>query len=327
MTKVLITDQVFGNVRIERSLLEPLGVEVIEAPYADEVTLTRLAEGVAGILVCYARITDAILEAASPTCRIVARYGIGYDNVPVGTATRLGVVVTNVPDYCLDEVADHTLALLLAIARGVAFMDRDVRIGGWTVQQSQIHRLRGRRLAVLGFGRIGRLVASRASAFGLEVLAYDPYIRDWDAPGVRRADSIEGAVAEADFISLHTPLTAENRHLISERTIQLMLRAPVIINTARGPLVDLEAVLLALDSGRLSGVAFDVTDPEPLPADHWLRSHPRAIVTPHASFYSVEAQSELRRLASEEVLRSLRNEPPRCPVNPEVLEITFKGGS
>lgn len=317
--KILITDQVFGSVRIERALLESIGVEVIEAPEANEDTLVSLAAGVAGMLVCYARITDAVLEAAAPTCRIVARYGIGYDNVAVATATKLGIVVTNVPDYCLDEVADHTLALLLAVARGVAFMDRDVRSGGWNVQETGIHRLRGRRLALLGVGRIGRRVASRAQAFGLDVVAYDPYVGESDVPGVRQVASLEEAVAEADFISLHAPLTPESRHLINARTIAMMRRTPVIINTARGPLVDLAAVTSALDVGGLSGLALDVTDPEPLPTDHRLRRHPRAIVTPHASFYSAEAQRELQQLAAEEVVRSLRHEEPRCPVNPEVL--------
>jgi len=184
MRRVLITDQVFGGTHIERGLLEPLGVEVVEAPAADEATLVRLAAGVEGMLVCYARITDAVLEAAAPTCRVVARYGIGYDNVPVATASRLGMVVTNVPDYCLDEVADHAMALLLAVARGIARLDREVREGLWQVPKSGIHRLAGRRLALLGVGRIGRRVAERARAFGLEVTGYDPYLGPWDLPGV-----------------------------------------------------------------------------------------------------------------------------------------------
>ena len=319
-TKVLVTDQVFGGISIERRLLEPLGAELVEAPATDEATLVRLAAGVAGILVCYAKITDAVLEAAAPTCRVVARYGIGYDNVPVDIATRLGIVVTNVPDYCLDEVADHTIALLLAVARGIAFMDRGVRNGRWKVPNSGIHRLQGRRLALLGVGRIGRRVASRAQAFGLEVTAYDPFIKDWDVAGVSRAASVEEAVAEADFISLHAPLTPENHHLIGPAAIAAMRRAPVIINTARGGLVDLVAATSALDDGSLGGVAFDVTEPEPLPDDHPLRSHPRALITPHASFYSAEAQDELQLRAAEEIARGLRGEPPRCPVNPQVLQ-------
>jgi D-3-phosphoglycerate dehydrogenase / 2-oxoglutarate reductase len=324
--RVLVTDQVFGGVSIERGLLEPLGVELVEAPSADEATLLRLAAGVAGMLVCYAKITDAVLEAAAPTCKVVARYGIGYDNVPIDTATRLGIVVTNVPDYCLDEVADHSFALLLAVARGIAFMDRDVRAGQWKVPTSGIHRLTALRLALLGVGRIGRRVASRAQAFGLDVVAYDPFIKEWDVAGVTRAASVEEAVAEADFISLHAPLTPENHHLIGTATIAAMKRAPVIINTARGGLVDLAAATLALDDGRLGGVAFDVTEPEPLPADHPLRTHPRALITPHASFYSAEAQDELQLRAAEEVVRGLRGEPPRRPVNPEVLKAGARDG-
>ena len=325
-TRVLVTDQVFGGTSIERSMLEPMGVEVVEATGTDEESLIGLAAGISGMLVCYAPITERILEAAAPTCKVLARYGIGYDNVPVDAATRLGIVVTNVPDYCLDEVADHTFALLLAVARGVAFMDREVRDGKWQVPTGGIHRLAGRRLALLGVGRIGRRVAARAQAFGLEVIAYDPYLKGWDLTGVTRAASVEEAVAEADFVSLHAPMSAENHHLIGERTIAAMRRAPVILNTARGGLVDLDAVTAALDDGRLGGAALDVTEPEPLPQDHPLRSHPRALITPHASFYSAEAQDELQLRAAEEVARSLLGEAPRCPVNPQVLTVGANHG-
>ncbi|MDQ2959561.1 MAG: C-terminal binding protein [Candidatus Dormibacteraeota bacterium] len=318
--RVLITDQVFGGTSIERGVLDPLGIEVVEAPSADEATLVELAAGVTGMLVCYAAITDAVLEAAAPTCRVVSRYGIGYDNIPVATATRLGIVVTNVPDYCLDEVADHTMALLLAAARRIVQMDREVRAGAWKVPGTGIHRLAGRRLALIGVGRIGRRVAVRAQAFGLEVVAYDPFVGDWDVPGVTRVNSVEEAVAEADIISVHAPLTAENRHIIGHSTIARMRRAPIIVNTSRGGLVDLDALTAALDSGRISAAALDVTEIEPLPPDHRLRSHPLAIVTPHASFYSAEAQDELQLRAAEEVARAVRGEPPRSPVNPEVLE-------
>ena len=150
--------------------------------------------------------------------------------------------------------------------------------------------------------------------------AYDPYVTNWDIAGVSRAGSVDEVVAEADFISLHAPMTPENRHLIGARAIGAMRRAPVIINTARGGLVDLAEVTAALDDGRVGAVALDVTELEPLPVDHPLRGHPRALLTPHASFYSAEAQDELQRRVAEEVARSLRGEPPRCPVNPEVLE-------
>ena len=318
--RVLITDQVFGGTSIERGILEPLGVDVVESPRPTSSTLVRLAKGTAGLMVCYAKITDAVLESAAPTCTVVARYGIGYDNVPVATATRLGMVVTNVPDYCLDEVADHTMALLLAMARGVPRMDREVRAGEWHVPTAGIHRIGGRRLALIGVGRIGRRVATRARAFGFEVSAFDPFVEDWDMPDVSRAGTLAEAVAEADFISLHAPLTAENHHLIGEESIHEMRRAPVIVNTSRGGLLDLDAVTRALDAGLLSGVALDVTEPEPLPVDHALRAHARALITPHASFYSAEAQDDLQRRVAEEIARSLQGEPPRCPVNADALK-------
>lgn len=307
--RVLITDQVFGGTHIERGLLEPLGVEVVEAPEADEATLVRLAAGVEAMLVCYARITDAVLEAAAPTCRVLARYGIGFDNVPVATATRLGIVVTNVPDYCLDEVADHAMALLLAVARGIAFLDREVRQGAWEVPKSGIHRLTGRRLALLGVGRIGRRVAGRARAFGLEVAGYDPYLQEWDLPGVARAETLEEALGEASFVSLHVPLTEENRHLIGERTIPMMRRSPAIINTARGPLVDLDAVTAALDAGSIGALALDVTEPEPLPVGHPLWAAPNLLLTPHVAGAVPDTNARAAAAVTAQLQRVLAGEP------------------
>jgi D-3-phosphoglycerate dehydrogenase len=268
-------------------------------------------------MVVYAKVSAPVVEAAAQGgCRIIARYGIGYDNVDVEAATRHGIQVTYVPDYCLDEVADHTLALLLAFARGVVEAAQAVRAGSWALPAGAgIHRMAGRRLALLGVGRIGRRVAARARAFGLEVCAHDPFLADWDVEGVARAATEEDALADADYVSLHAPLTPENRHLIGERTLGMMRRSPLVLNTARGGLVDLDAAVRALDDGRLGGLALDVTEVEPLPADHPLRRHPRAIVTPHMAFYSLEAQQELRRRVADEVARAIRGEPPRCPVN------------
>ena len=225
-------------------------------------------------------------------------------------------MVTNVPDYCVDEVADHAMALLLAAARGVAAAAVGVREGGWLPPLSElgIRRIRGRRLALVGVGRIGREVLERARGFGIEVIGYDPYLRE-DVPGLERADSLEAAIEEADFISLHAPLTAETTHVIGSRTLGLVRRAPVIVNTSRGPLVDTEALMSALDDGRVAAAALDVTDPEPLPAEHPLRRHPRVILTAHIAYYSEESQHDLQRRAAEEVARALRGEPARCPVN------------
>jgi D-3-phosphoglycerate dehydrogenase / 2-oxoglutarate reductase len=303
--KVLVTDHVFSDLEAERAALAEIGCELELAP--DPGALPAAVAGAAALMVCFAQVDEQVIKAASD-CRIIARYGIGVDNVDVEAATRAGIQVTNVPDYCLDEVADHAMALLLAAARGVVGAARGVREGDWTVPQENIHRIAGRRLALLGAGRIGRRVADRARAFGYEVVVYDPYADDSVA-------SVEEAVAEADAVSLHAPLTDETRHIIGDATLAAMRRRPILVNTSRGGLVDLEAVTRALEEERLSAVALDVTEPEPLPADHPLRTHPRAIVTPHMSFYSEEAQAELQRRAVEEVVRALTGEPPRCPVN------------
>lgn len=313
--RVLLTDRPFGEDRVEHELLGAAGLELVRAPAPDVETLTRLARDAVGILACYAPVPAGVLEAAAAGgCRIVARYGIGVDNVDVAAATRLGIQVTNVPDYCLDEVADHTLALALGGLRGVVAAAAETAAGGWTVPAAGIHRLRGRRAAVIGLGAIGRRVVERLLPLGLEVVAFDPWATD-APPGVALAATVEEALAEADVVTLHAPLTPDNRGLIGARTIALMRRRPWIVNTSRGGLVDLDAVAAALAEDRIAGVALDVTDPEPPPADHPLRRDPRAILTPHMAFYSEEALVELQTRAVEEVVRALRGEPARCPVN------------
>jgi D-3-phosphoglycerate dehydrogenase / 2-oxoglutarate reductase len=318
--RIVVTDHVFASLDLERSILEPLGAELVLAPASDEATLSVLAEQATGIIVCYARITQSIIGAAARGgCRIIARYGIGYDNIDVAAATEAGILVTYVPDYCLDEVADHTIGLLLATGRGIMTAASDVRTGGWTVPRASVHRLQGRQLTLLGTGRIGRRVAARALAFGLELVGYDPFVAKWDLDGVRRATTLEQALGDADFVSLHAPMTPANRHLVSARTLAMMHRSPILINTARGGLVDLDSVVAALDDGRLGGVALDVAEVEPLPVGHPLRRHPRALITPHMAFFSIEAQDDLQRRTADEVARALTGLPPRCPVNPEVL--------
>ena len=318
---VLLTDEVFGGVESERAALTAIGYELREAPATDEDTLAALASGVEGMLVCYAPVGGRVIEAAARGgCRVIARYGVGVDNIDVEAATRAGILVTYVPDYCLDEVADHTLTLLLAASRQLLPAALDVRSGGWGVPKEGVHRLQGQRLVLIGVGRIGRKVAERAMAFGFEVFAYDPYVEDLGMSGLQRVDTLDEAVAEADILSLHAPMTPESRHLIGEEAIAVMRRRPLVVNTSRGGLLDLDAATRGLEDGRIAGLALDVTEVEPLPVGHPLRTHPRALITPHMSFYSAEAQDELQRRAVDEVVRALTGAPPRCPVNPEVLQ-------
>jgi D-3-phosphoglycerate dehydrogenase / 2-oxoglutarate reductase len=313
---VLMTDNIFASLDEFHATLKPVGLELRVAPTSDEAALSELAHSARALIVVYAKVTERVIASASQAgCRVISRCGIGYDNIDIGAATRHHIQVTNVPDYCIGEVADHTVALLLAFARNIVPSALVTRDGGWNMSKGAIHRIQGRRLALIGVGRIGREVAKRAMAMGLHVTGYDPYVREWDLEGVERSATLQEALQDADFISLHAPLTQENQHLIREETLALMKRQPVLINTARGGLIDLAAVTEAVMSGELSGVALDVFETEPLPANHPLRGHPRALLTPHMAYLSEEAEVELKSRAADEVVRAVLGHPPRCPVN------------
>jgi D-3-phosphoglycerate dehydrogenase len=313
--RVVVTDHVSGDLTVEREILDPLGVEMALAPSTDEETLVSMAATADAMMVCFAPVGDRVVEAAAGRgCAVIARSGIGVDNIAVERATSLGIQVTNVPDYCLDEVADHTLALLLASARGLAGAGAAVQSGAWQFERGGIHRLRGRRLALLGLGRIGTKVAERVLPLGLEIVAHDPFAST-TIDGVTLLPSAADAVREADFVSLHAPLTRDTHHLIDRALIERMENSPILVNTSRGPLVDTDAVVAALQSGKLSGLALDVTEIEPLPADHPLLGRSNVIVTPHMAYYSEEAEQELQMRAADEVARALEGRAARCPVN------------
>ena len=317
---VAVTDSVFPSLEPERLVLAPLGVELRPGQCTSEEEIIALAEGADAILNCYAKMTARVI-AGLTRCRIIARYGIGVDNVDLDAATRAKILVTNVPDYCVDEVSDHALAVLLALARRVVAADQAVKGGTWAVVAHKgIRRLRGQTLGLLGFGKIARALAAKAQALGMRVLAMDPYV---DAETMARQDvravDFETLLAEADAVSIHVPLSPTTRGIIGERELARMKPTAFLVNTSRGGLVDEQAVAAALEAGRLGGAALDVLVQEPPPADHPLRQAPNVILTPHLAFYSREAVVELQTKAAEEVARALRGEPPRSPVNRAVL--------
>jgi D-3-phosphoglycerate dehydrogenase len=314
MRKVLVTDTDLPSFDIEQRILGPLGAEIRLASATDERTLAAEASNAAAIIVDRARISERVTaSAARGGCRAIVRYGIGYDNVDVESAERHGIPVANVPDYCLDEVADHTIALLLSHARRIREASDSVRAGRWEIPKGRVPRLAGCRLGLIGMGRIGRRVAVRALAFGLEVYAYDP-ISPLEMPGVTQVSSLQEIFETADYISLHAAMNDSTRHTIDAGALRAMRRQPLLINTSRGGLVDVDAVASALESGALSGVALDVFEEEPLPADHPLRSNPMAIITPHMAYYSNESEADLVRHVAEEVARALRGEPLLNPL-------------
>jgi len=317
---VAVTDSVFPSLEPEQRILAPLGVELRHGQCRSEEEVVGLASDADAILNCYAKMTARVIERL-PRCRIIARYGIGVDNVDLAAASRAGIVVTNVPDYCVDEVSDHALALLLSLARQVVEADRAVRSGRWDpVAHAGIRRLRGRTMGLIGFGKIARALASKVKPLGMRLLACDPYL---DAGllashGAEAAD-LDRLLAEADVLSIHVPLSPETTRLIGERELARMKPTALLINTSRGGIVDEKALAAALEAGRLAGAALDVLSPEPPAPDHPLRRAPNVIFTPHLAFYSRESVAELQTKAAEEVARALRGEPPRSPVNPEVL--------
>jgi D-3-phosphoglycerate dehydrogenase len=313
--KVVLTDQVFPTVDVERRILGSIDAD-----------LEVLEDSSAGSIAARARDADAILTTYAPIgaglmvslerCRIISRYGIGVDNIDLEAARDKGIVVTNVPDYCVEEVADHTIALLLAVTRKIVKGDHVVRSGGWGIAElREVHRLRGRTLGLVGFGHIGRAVGLRAAAFGLDLRVYDPYLSADATRGldVSRSEDLEDLLRAADIVSIHAPLVADTRGMFGAQTISAMKPGAVLLNTSRGPIVETKALVDALRSGHLAAAALDVFDSEP-PDAGLLEGLDNLVATPHAAFYSEEAIEESQTKASEAIVAVLKGQAPRYRV-------------
>ncbi len=317
---VPITDYVFPNLDPEHAVLGRMNAELRPAQCRTAEEVFAHVQGADAVLVCYAPVPGEVVRSLTG-CRIIARYGIGVDNVDVPAATAAGILVTNVPDYCVDEVSDHSLALMLGLARKVTLADRRVRSGEWSVPGlGPIHRLRGLTLGLVGLGKIPRALAPKACALGLRVIAYDPFITPSQVAGIDVGlVDLDTLLAQSDIVSLHAPLTSDTKNLINAENIKKMKPGVLLVNTARGGMVDIDALVEALRNGRVAGAALDVLPSEPPAKDSPLFGLENVILTPHAGFTSVEAVVELQTKAAEEVARALSGKPPRCPVNPEVL--------
>jgi D-3-phosphoglycerate dehydrogenase / 2-oxoglutarate reductase len=313
--KVVITDYVWESLDVERKTLGELA-ELIPLKTKKPEEFLDAAKDCDALLNTYAGPITAEVMEKMPKCRIIARYGIGVDTIDLEAATRAGIIVTNNPTYCIEEVAEHTMALLLACARKIAFYDRMVRAGRWEVPPGKpIYRLAGRALGLVGFGNIARQVAVRAAAFGMRVLYADPFVKEgqFDAPG--KMVGLDTLLADSDFVSLHPPLTQDTRKMMNDAAFAKMKPSAFLINCARGPVVDTEALVRALDAKKIAGCALDTTDPEPLPDPHPLRGRENVIVAPHAAWYSEQAMAGLQAGAPGEVRRVLSGEWPVNVVN------------
>jgi D-3-phosphoglycerate dehydrogenase / 2-oxoglutarate reductase len=300
--KVLVTDAEYSSLDIEAEVLTAGGHELVRASCRTPEEVIEAGAGIDAFLVQYAPITAEVFEAL-PQLRLVSRYGVGVDAVDTDTAARHGVWVCNVPDYGTTEVALHAVAMLLALLRNVAGHDREVRAGHWDYHLGgHLHRPSSLTLGVVGLGRIGQMTAERAAPWFGRVVGYDPYLPDPAWPDFIERLGLEEVFARSSAITLHLPLTDDTGGLVGTERLGRMPHGSYLVNTARGGLVDLDALFDALQSGQLAGAALDVLPDEPPPKGHPLLTHPRALITPHVAWYSAEAEVELRRKAAQNIV-------------------------
>jgi len=307
---IVYTDNGFGNTAIEHEIIESGRGKLHVHQCKTEYDVIGVSSDADALLVQWAPVTARVIESLPETCRLIVRIGIGYDNVDLRAARDRGIDVCNVPDYCTDEVADHTMALVLALLRQVAETDSRTRKGTWSITTKRpIHSFSEQTFVTIGFGRIARAVLDRARGFRFKLAAVDPYVPEsvFEQMGVTKLD-LDEAFPRADVVSLHCGLYDDTYHLINAERIETMKSSAIVVNTSRGGLVDAEALSNALAEGRLSGAGLDVYEKEPLADDSPLRSAPNTLLTSHVAWYSTESIIRLRELAAKEIVRYINGE-------------------
>lgn len=311
--RALITDYAWPNLEIERSILSANDIELVVAENNDVASLAKLAEGCDAIMTNWAKTTAEVIGSAKQ-CKIVCRLGIGLDNIDVAYCTEHGIPVTNVPDYCLIEVAEHALALLLAFARKVAYFHHETKQGRYVLQAGiPLRRMEGQTLGIVGLGNIGARLATKALGLGMKVIGTS-------RSGKSRVDGVQivpldELLSKSDYVSLHIPATQETKKSFNAAKFAKMKPTAFLINTARGALIDDDALLQALEANQLAGAALDVQDPEPPDLSKPLFRHERVIVTPHAAFVSEESLANLRERVAKQVVDRLQGRTPENVVN------------
>jgi len=311
--RVLITDRAWPDFDIERTILADAGAELIEATATDEATLAELARDVDAIGTNWARVTEPVIRSCTK-CKIVARFGIGLDNIDVRVATELGIPVTNCPDYCVSEVSDHALGLLLACARRIGFFHWRTKQGEYNLgAATTMRRLSSQTVGLIGLGHTARELVPKLRAIGFKVIAHTV---SGNSHGTDcQMVSLKDLLTQSDFVSLHAPLTPETHHLINAERLHLMKSTAYLINTSRGGLIDASALWNAIHTNKLAGAALDVFEPEPPDLNLPLYRDERVIVTPHAAFVSAESLEQLRRQATHQIVQALHGRRPDNVVN------------
>lgn len=320
MPRIVITDYEFESINQEQSVAEANGIELERAYCRTEDDVIRAGAEADGLIVQYAPITEKVIKNL-PRLKAIGRYGAGVDNVDLQAATKHGIAVSNVPDYGVEDVSDHAIALTLTLARGIPDLDRGVRSGQNLLNTVKpLRRFSSQTFGVVGLGLIGAATAIKAKALGFRTLGYDPL----HAPGTTtkegvRVVSFEDLLAQCDVVSLHVPLNQHTHHLINARTIEQFKEGVTLINTCRGGVVDTEALVDALKIGRIRAAGLDVFEEEPLPLNNALLDLDRVVLTPHSAWYTEESNDELKRRTAENVVEACMGRRPRNILNPEVL--------
>ncbi|NWG14537.1 MAG: C-terminal binding protein [Acidobacteria bacterium] len=318
--RVVLLESGYGSNRVEREIVSAAGGELIDAQDRPLEFRLELCRDAHAILLRRVQVTAGMI-AQFRRCRVIVRYGVGTDNIDVEAATDAGIIVANIPDYCIDEVSTHAIGLLLDCVRDVSWTNARMRAGEWDVEREiKLYRMAGRTLGIVGLGQIGSEVARKLRSWNLRILATDPYVEREHAEslGVSLV-TLETLCRESDYLSLHLPLLPETHHLIGRREFGLMRRGSILVNTARGAVVDAAALLEALDQGPLARAALDVFAEEPLPPASPLRRHPKVLLTDHLSWYSEDSQTQLQRSAAVAAVTVCTGGLPGSLSNPLVL--------
>ena len=317
--KAVVTDYVWPNLNIEKKILNENNIEIVDANNFSKSELINEVADADALLFCFKEIDSEILEAAK-ICKVAARYGIGVDNIDIKKCTELGIVVTNIPDYCLEEVSDHAISMIISLNRRIYEHWSLVKNGGWNDLNLDIPvlRLSESILGIVGFGRIGKTISKRISSLGIKSIAYDPFLKTGDIIDDVEIVSFENLLEKSDFITVHVPLNESTHHLFSEDEFKKMKNNAILINCARGGLVDENAASIALSNGDIGGVGLDVI--EDISANHIspLYENKNVIITPHTAFFSKSSGEELQTRTSEEIVRVIYGNTPQNFINPEV---------
>jgi len=314
---VVVTDDRHGSYDEEKQVLSQIDATLEVHDFKNDLEAVEVLRNADGVLVNLFPLGANVI-ARMTKCKVISRYGVGYDNVDVDAATRAGIQVTRVPDYCVEDVSDHALALLLGCVRKIAYKDRKIRSGRWNLDRDQpIYRIRGKVLGFVGFGAIARALKRKVSGLGLaKVLVYDPFLE----PSSVKAEGAEQVtfdtlLRESDYISVHAPLSRETKGMLGEKEFSIMKKEVILINTSRGPIVNEDALIEALQSKRIAYAGLDVFEKEPLPEKSPLLKLDNVVLTDHSAWYSVEAMAELKTKAAQNIVEVLTGRKPTYPVN------------